>query len=105
MQVDALLNASMRKGTKNGTRRTTLTLRSKALAAAERIAEKRKVSLSVVVSEALEKTLDAEAKAKREGQRRVKVWEALCRSHSNLTDEQWMLLDGIILSEPVDEGS
>jgi len=87
---------------KNGTRRTTLTLPVKALTAAERIAEKRKVSLSVVVSEALEKTLHAEAEAKREGERRVQVWEALRQSHSRLTDEQWLLLDGIIL-EPTDE--
>jgi|HubBroStandDraft_5_1064220.scaffolds.fasta_scaffold1390015_1 hypothetical protein len=93
----------MRNGTKTGTRRTTLTLPVKALTAAERIADKRNVSLSVVVSEALEKNLQAEAAAKREGERRVKAWEALCKSHADLTDQQWMLLDGIILSEPVDE--
>jgi len=87
----------MKIGTKNGTRRTTLTLPVKALATAERIAEKRKVSLSVVVSEALEKTLQAEAEAKREGERRVQAWEALRRSHSKFTDEDWLLLDGIIM--------
>jgi post-segregation antitoxin (ccd killing protein) len=90
---------------KSGTRRVTLILPVKALSAAERIARARKVNLSAVVSEALEKTLHAEAEAKREGERRVKAWEALRQSHSDLTDEQWMLLDGIILSEPVDEES
>jgi len=83
-------------------RRTTLTLPTKALAAAERIAHSRKVSLSVVVSEALEKTLHAEAEAKREGERRVKAWEAYRQSLSRLTDEEMLLLDGIIM-EPVDE--
>jgi len=87
---------------KNGTRRTTLTLPVKALAEAERIAEKRKVSLSVVVSEALEKTLHAEAEAKSEGQRRVQAWEKYRQSVSRLTDEERLLLDGIIM-EPVDE--
>jgi hypothetical protein len=43
---------------------------------AERIAEKRKVTLSVVVSEALEKNLQAEAEAKREVERRLQAWEA-----------------------------
>jgi hypothetical protein len=92
----------MKNGTKNGTRRTTLTLPTKALSAAERIAHARKVSLSVVVSEALEENLHAKADAKREGERRVKAWEALRQSHSDLTDEQWLLLDGIIM-EPTDE--
>ena len=92
----------MKNGTKNGTRRTTLTLPVKALTAAERIARARKVSLSVVVSEALEENLHAKADAEREGERRVKAWEALRQSHSDLTDEQWLLLDGIIM-EPTDE--
>jgi hypothetical protein len=56
----------------------------------------------VVVSEALEENLHAKADAKREGERRVKAWEALRQSHSDLTDEQWLLLDGIIM-EPTDE--
>jgi|HubBroStandDraft_5_1064220.scaffolds.fasta_scaffold131517_2 hypothetical protein len=92
----------MRNGSKNGTRRTTLTLPVKALAAAGRIAEKRKVSLSVVVSEALEKTLQAEADARREGERRVQAWEKYRESLSRLTDEEMLLLDGIIM-EPVEE--
>ena len=92
----------MRNGTKSGTRRTTLSLPVKALTAAERIADKRNVSLSVVVSEALEKTLQAEADARREGERRVQAWEKYRESLSRLTDEEMLLLDGIIM-EPVEE--
>jgi hypothetical protein len=92
----------MRNGSKNGTRRTTLTLPVKALAAAERIAEKRKVSLSVVVSEALEKTLQAEADARREVERRLQAWDAGRRAFSGLTDEEALLVNGIIM-EPTDE--
>jgi len=79
-----------------------LTLPVKALAAAERIAEKRKVSLSVVVSEALEKTLHAEAEAKREVERRMQAWEAGRRAFSGLTDEEMLLVNGIIM-EPTDK--
>jgi predicted transcriptional regulator len=91
----------MRNGT-NGTRRTTLTLPIKALAAAERIAHQRKVSLSVVVSEALEKNLHAEAAAKREIERRIQALEAGRRAFSGLTDEEALLVNGIIM-EPTDE--
>jgi hypothetical protein len=87
---------------RNGTRRTTLTLPTKALAAAERIAEKRKVTLSTVVSEALEKTLHAEAEGKREVERRLQAWEAGRRAFSGLTDEEMFLVNGIIM-EPTDE--
>jgi len=87
---------------KNGTRRTTLTLPVKALAEAERVAKKRKVSLSVVVSEALEKTLHAQAEAKREAERRVRAWEAGRRAFSGLNDEEALLVNGIIM-EPTDD--
>jgi hypothetical protein len=92
----------MRNGRKNGTRRTTLTLPVKALSAAERIAEKRNVSLSVIVSEVLDEGLRAKEAAALEGQRRVQAWEKYRESLSRLTDEEMLLLDGIIM-EPVDE--
>lgn len=88
---------------RNGTRRTTLTLPVKALAAAERIARARHINLSAVVAEALEESLSKKAEAEREGKRRVELWEAYRRSHEDLTEEQNMLLDGIILSEPIEE--
>lgn len=87
---------------KSGKRRVTLTLPAKALTAVERIARARKVSLSVVVSEALEKSLHAQAEAKREVERRLQALEAGRRAFSGLTDEEMLLLDGIIM-EPTDE--
>jgi hypothetical protein len=105
MRLTGCYNVPMKSGTRNGTRRTTLTLPVNALAAAERIARARKANLSVVVSEALEEKFHAEAEDEQEGERRVKAWEARCKSHASLTEEEWMLLDGIILSEPVDEES
>jgi hypothetical protein len=79
-----------------------LTMPIRTLAAAERIARKRKVTLSTVVSEALEETLQAKTEAQREGQRRVKAWEKYRESVAGLSDEDRLLLDGIIM-EPVDE--
>jgi hypothetical protein len=92
----------MKNGANNGTRRTTLTMPIRTLAAAKRIARKRKVTLSTVVSEALEETLQAKTEAQREGQRRVKAWEKYRESVAGLSDEDRLLLDGIIM-EPVDE--
>jgi hypothetical protein len=61
------------------------------------------VSLSVVVSEALEKTLHGEAEAKREGERRVKAWEAYRQSFSRLSDKEQQALNGIFMDEQTDE--
>jgi hypothetical protein len=83
-------------------RRTTLSIPVKTLAAAQRIARLRKVNLSVIVSEVLEEGLRAKEEAALEGQRRVEAWERYRESHSRLTDEEKLLLDGIIM-EPVDE--
>lgn len=93
----------MGNATKNGTRRTTLTLPTKALSAAERIAAKRKVTLSVVVSEALEENLRAQADAKRQGERRVKAWEAYRQSFQRLSDKEQQALNGIFMDERTDE--
>ena len=87
---------------KNNKRRTTLTIPVETLAAAERIARLRKVNLSVIVSEVLDEGLRAKEAAALEGQRRVQAWEKYRESLSHLTDEEMLLLDGIIM-EPVDE--
>lgn len=87
---------------KNNKRRTTLTIPVETLAAAERIARSRKVNLSVIVSEVLEEGLRAKEAAALEGERRVQAWEAYRQAHSRLTDEEKLLLDGIIM-EPTDE--
>jgi hypothetical protein len=87
---------------KNNKRRTTLTIPVETLAAAERIARIRRVNLSVIVSEVLEEGLRAKEAATLEGERRVQAWERYRQSLSRLTDEEMLLLDGIIM-EPVDE--
>ncbi|MGO4883228.1 MAG: hypothetical protein ACLP59_20770 [Bryobacteraceae bacterium] len=92
----------MKNGTRNGTRRTTLTMPVRTLAAAERLARKRKVTLSVVVSEALEENLRAKAEKEREAERRIQAWEAGRRAFEGLTDEEMLLVNGIIM-EPTDE--
>jgi hypothetical protein len=93
----------MRNGTKNGTRRTTLTLPVKALAAAERVAHARKVSLSAVISEAVEKSLHADAEDEQEGELRVQAWEAHRQSFARLTKEEQQALSGIFMDEQVEE--
>ena len=87
---------------KNNKRRTTLTIPVETLAAVERIARLRRVNLSVIVSELLEEGLRAKEAAALEGQRRVQAWEKYRESLSQLTDEEMLLLNGIIM-EPVDE--
>ncbi|HVN03671.1 MAG TPA: hypothetical protein VMT86_04585 [Bryobacteraceae bacterium] len=88
---------------KTGKRRTTLTLPAESLCAAERIARTRKVNLSVVISEVIEEGLRARTEAKREGDRRLRIWETYRQSLSDLSEDQRVLLDGIVLSEPVNE--
>jgi hypothetical protein len=104
MHFDALLDCydAHMHVTANRKRRTTLTIPVETLAAAERIARLRKVNLSVIVSEVLDEGLRAQGAAALEGERRVQAWEARRQSHSRLTDEERLLLDGIILSEPVE---
>ena len=92
----------MRVAAKAKKRRTTLTIPVETLAAAERIARMRKVNLSVIVSEVLEEGLRAKEAAALEGERRVQAWEKYRESLSRLTDDEMLLLDGIIM-EPVDE--
>lgn len=87
---------------KNKKRRTTLTIPVDTLAAAERIARMRNVNLSVIVSEVLDEGLRAKEAEALEGQRRVQAWEKYRDSLSCLTDEEMLVLDGIIM-EPVDE--
>ena len=87
---------------RNGTRRTTLTLPAKALAAAERVARKRHVTVSVVVSEALEEKLRAAADARREGERRLNALNAYRQALSRLTEQELSVLDGATLPERAD---
>ena len=74
-------------------RRTTLTLPADSLAQAERIARARKVNLSVVVSEALSDGLRMHASTERSEQ----VLNAYKKAFAGFSDEETMVLDGIVL--------
>lgn len=74
-------------------RRTTLTLPSDSLAQAERIARARKVNLSVVVSEALSDGLRMHTAAERSEQ----VLNAYKKAFAGFSDEEMMVLDGVVL--------
>lgn len=74
-------------------RRTTLTLPADSLARAERIARARKVNLSVVVSEALSDGLRMHTAAERSEQ----VLNAYKKAFAGFSDEEMMVLDGVVL--------
>ena len=76
-----------------GTRRTTLTLPAESLAQAQRIADSRKVNLSSVIAEALNEGLRLQAAV----QRRDEVLEKYRKAFSGFSDEEMLILDGIIL--------
>jgi len=73
-------------------RRTTLTLPVDALGQAERIARARHVNLSVVVAEALASGLRME----RARERSAQVMRDYQEAFRGFTDEEMMILDGII---------
>ncbi|MGA3239029.1 MAG: hypothetical protein ABSG03_22345 [Bryobacteraceae bacterium] len=74
-------------------RRTTLTLPVDTLSHAERIARQRNMSLSSVVAEALDEGLRVHAST----QRSEEVLKAYQQAFSGLSQEELMILDGIIL--------
>jgi hypothetical protein len=74
-------------------RRTTLTLPADTLSQAERIARQRNVTLSSVVAEALDSGLRAHA-AKRRSEEVLKAYQ---QAFAGLSDQEMMILDGIIL--------
>ena len=77
----------------SGTRRTTLTLPEDSLSHAERIARARKVNLSTVVSEALSEGL----RLQRSRERAEQTMKAYEQAFSGFSEEEMMILDGIIL--------
>lgn len=79
-------------------RRTTLTLPSDSLAAAERIARARKVNLSTVIAEVIEEGLRSRRAAERSGQ----VLKSYRQAFSRFTDAEMLLLDGVVLDERAD---
>ena len=78
----------------NGTkRRTTLTLPADSLRQAERIARSRKVNLSTVVAEALSDGLLKHTATERSKE----VLRAYKKAFGSFSDEEMLVLDGIIL--------
>jgi hypothetical protein len=74
-------------------RRTTLTLPVDTLSHAEQIARQRKATLSSVIAAALEEGLRVHAAA----QRSEEVLKAYQQPFAGLSDQEVMILDGIIL--------
>jgi hypothetical protein len=75
------------------TRRTTLTLPEATLREAERIARSRQVNLSTVISEVLEQAL----KERRTRERVEQIMDSYRRSFAGFSEEELMILDGVIL--------
>jgi hypothetical protein len=75
------------------TRRTTLTLPSDCLDQAARIASERQVNLSVVMSEALTEGLRSQLETSRADE----ILGAYKKAFAGFSEEELMLLDGIIL--------
>jgi len=81
---------------KTKTRRTTLTLPADSLREAERIARKRNVTVSAVVAEALAEGLRVQTAP----ERAEEVLDHYRKAFSGLSEEEMMVLNGVIL-EPV----
>ena len=82
--------------TKTAKERTTVTLPSESLAHAKRIAQARNVTLSTIVSDAFVEGLRKYTAAERAEQ----ILEAYRRPFKGLSDEEMLVLDGIIM-EPI----
>lgn len=78
------------------TRRTTLTLPTADLSAAEKIARSRNVNLSVVVGEALHEGLQSHVNA----QAAARSLQSYRLAFSGLTEDEMALLDGVFM-EPI----
>jgi hypothetical protein len=77
----------------NTKRRTTVTLPAGALKEAERIARSRNITLSAVLAEGLDRVIHDQS----DTQRAADVVASYRRAFRGLSDEQMMILDGIIL--------
>ena len=78
----------------NGTRRTTVTLRAAALRKAEQLARERNVTLSTVIGDGLDILLHNHDSARQ----RQAAWKAYSQSLSGFSQDQLMVLDGIMLT-------
>ncbi len=93
------MNTTHATDPKAAKRRTTLTLPSDSLAAAERIARTRRVNLSTVIAEVINEGLRARLATERSGQ----VVKSYRQAFSRFTDAEMLLLDGVIMDERADQ--
>ena len=89
-----------RRSTNPIKRRTTLTLPADSLLQAERIARAKRVNLSTVISEALSDGLRMHAAAERSDE----VLSAYKRAFNGFSDEEMLVLDGVLLEPPARRG-
>jgi hypothetical protein len=87
---------SRRRSSRPRTRRTTLTLPEDLLRRVERLAVKRHQSVSAAIATLVEAPLRQLEVQDRHGN----GWDLLRKSMEGLTEEEQMLIDGIILEKP-----
>ncbi len=83
------------------TRRTTVSLPAHLLRQAERLAVERRQTLSSVIAGQMEEAFRARPPIPDRAGRLLELWK---RAYSHLTEEEAMLVDGIILSDPATAG-
>jgi hypothetical protein len=81
-------------------RRTTLTLPSELVNKAERLAKQKRQTLSAVVAGLMEQSLRGYAM---QPVGNSNALESLRKPFGSLTEDEMLLVDGIVMSEPVDE--
>lgn len=90
------MTRARRRSTNPAKRRTTLTLPSDSLLQAERIARAKRVNLSTVIAEALSDGLRMHAATERSDE----VLSAYKRAFTGFSDEETLVLDGVLLQPP-----
>jgi hypothetical protein len=83
------------KAARSDKRRTTVALPASVLKAAQRSARSRQVSLSTVISEAVQAGLEAETGE----ERAARVLDHYRLAFAGLTEDEAMIVDGIILED------
>jgi hypothetical protein len=89
-----------RRASRPKTRRTTLTLPEELFKKVERLAATRHQTVSSAVAYLLEGALRYEPESRRDSRGILDLWR---KSYLPLTDRERLLVDGIILEEPVTE--
>ena len=83
------------------TRRTTLTLPAELVNKAERLAKHQRQTLSAAIAGLMEQSLRGYSL---QPARNSNALESLRKAFAPFTDEEMLLLDGVVMDEPVGEG-